>query len=283
MRGRAFAKINFGLEVGRLRRDGLHELRGLFQSIDWHDGLSMSHADEDSITSPSGGPVIDEWDNLAWRAAAAVRKAAGATRRLALELDKRIPVAAGLGGGSADAAAALALAGRLLGVDRETQMDLGRRLGSDVPFCLVGGTAIVSDAGAGVTPVSPLEDFAVAVVVPPVELSTARVFDAFDRLEDARRIRVDSRALPPALRDYAPLGNDLYAAAVSVSPLVEDWRDQLARIWDRPVLMTGSGPSLFAFFVDEDEAISAAAEAPTGARAARGAIPVDRGWVIADE
>jgi 4-diphosphocytidyl-2-C-methyl-D-erythritol kinase len=276
----AHAKINLVLRIGAVRPNGLHGIDGVFQSVDLGDTLRLEHADEDALSSESGGEVVDGRRNLAWRAVAAVRDAAGSTQALSLQLAKRIPIAAGLGGGSADAAAGLAAAGALLGVDGETQARLAVELGSDVPFCLVGGTARVSGTGERVDRLAPAGGYAAAIVVPPVEVSTAAVFAAWDRLDGSEAPEVGARDVPPSLRAHAPLGNELYPAAVEVAPLIDEWRAELASRWGRPVVLSGSGPSLFSFFVDADEASDALAVAPLGARAAEAVSPVRRGWEL---
>jgi 4-diphosphocytidyl-2-C-methyl-D-erythritol kinase len=276
----ANGKINLALRVGALDHDGLHQIRGLFQSISWSDRLTLDTAEADSLASPSGGSVIDGLDNLAWRAAAAVRELAMVAPPLAMTLAKHLPVAAGLGGGSADAAAALALAGRLLGVDQADLGELAPNLGSDVPFCFVGGRAIVSGRGEEVRSVPSPDDYAVALVVPPVELSTGAVYRAWDELGGPSGASVPERDLPPSLRTFAPLANDLAPAAISVAAEIADWRDELSTQWQRTVVLTGSGPTLFAFFVDRDEAEAALDAVPTGARATHAAMPVPAGWAL---
>ena len=200
VRGRAYAKVNLGLRVGRRRADGFHPLRGIFQSIDLSDELSLELAEADRITADGGGPVPDDFANLAWRALAAVRREAGASQPMSLTLDKGIPTAAGLGGGSADAAATLALAARHFGVSMDTLRRLAPDLGSDVPFCLLGGTAWVAGRGEILDPRDPLGGFALAVVVPPFELSTPAVFARWDELEGPGGLRIGSADLPPTLR-----------------------------------------------------------------------------------
>lgn len=283
MEALAYAKINLSLRVRAVGVGGLHPIRGLFQSVDWSDRLRLAHADEDSVAGPSGGEVIDGVANLAWRAVTAVRAHVGDPSPLSLILRKSIPVAAGLGGGSADAAAGLALAGRILGSDTEALTGVASTLGSDVPFCLVGGKAIVGGHGERVDRLEGGDAYGLALVVPPVELSTAAVYRSWDQLEGPTGLSVEGRDLPPSLRDYGPLSNDLYPAAVATDPAVEEWRAELAALWDRVVLMTGSGPTLFAFFLDREEAEASLAVVPVGARATMASVPIDRGWQILDE
>ncbi len=277
----AFAKVNLGLRVGDVRPDGFHPLHSIFQSIDWSDRLELRFAvgDEgDSIGSWAGGPVIDGFANLAWKAVAAVRDAAGSSHRIRLRLDKRIPAAAGLGGGSADAAAALQAAVRMLDVPVEQAQELASALGSDVPFCMSGGTARVTGRGDVVEALDTIDGYGLAVVVPPIELRTPDVFGRWDALGGPGGDAVSESALPPTLRAHAPITNDLYPAAVAIAPALDDWRAELESAWGRPVLMSGSGPSLMGFCVDRDEAEAALAVVPAGVRATRAVRPIPYGW-----
>ena len=278
----ANAKVNLGLRVQSRRADGLHPIRGVFQSIDWADQVKIAGADEDEVVV-TGGSAPDDESNLAWRAADAVRQMAGSVDPLRVELDKSVPDGAGLGGGSADAAAALILTSRRYGVPFEDVRRLAVDLGADVPFALVGGTAIVGGIGELVQPYPDATGFAIAVVVPDLSLETAGVYRACDDLDGPEGPTHPEGALPPALRDLAPLGNDLYPAAISVAPEIDDWRAELEAGWGVPVSMTGSGSGLFAYFPSLDEAEDAVTAAPATAREARAVTPIDHGWRILEE
>lgn len=278
----AYAKINLGLRVGALREDGFHALSGIFQSIELPDELTLEAHAIDEIRAPGGGPVPDGTDNLAFRAVAAVRGRAETNRPFRLTLAKKIPIAAGLGGGSADAAAGLALAGRFFGVDDRVPAELAPSLGSDVPFCLQGGTARVGGRGERIDRLPALTGFALGVVVPPFEVSTPKVFQRWDELEHPRGLRTDAAALPPQLRAEENLINDLYPAAVSLAPAIDEWRQELENRWARPVLLSGSGPALYAFFLDIGEAADAVSAIPTGARFAEPCGLMGRGWAIVE-
>jgi len=278
----ANAKVNLGLRVQSRGDDGLHPIRGVFQSIDWSDRLQIAGADEDEVVVTGGSAPADE-SNLAWRAAEAVRQIAGSADPMRAELDKSVPDGAGLGGGSADAAAALILASRRYGVPFEDVRRLAVDLGADVPFALVGGTAIVSGIGELIQPHRDATGFAIAIVVPELSLETAAVYRAWDDLDGPDGPTHPEGALPPALRDLAPLGNDLYPAAISVAPEIDDWRAELEEAWGVPVSMTGSGSGLFAYFPTLDEAEDAVTAAPATARAARAVTPIDHGWRILEE
>jgi 4-diphosphocytidyl-2-C-methyl-D-erythritol kinase len=279
----AYAKVNFGLRVGRLRDDGYHPIDSIFQSVAIADRLTVDTAEEDAVVGVGGRPVADGFGNLVFRAVKAVRDRAESQQPLHVSLDKAIPAAAGLGGGSADAAAGLAAAGRYFGMSRETLDGLAPELGSDVPFCLVGGTARVTGRGDVVTAMDGLDGFSLAIVVPPVEISTPAAFHRWDELGDPEGLAIPQRALPPQLRDEGDLRNDLYPAAVALAPELDDWRAELEERWSRPVLLSGSGASLFGFFLDSDEAAAAANSVPVGARFAEACDLVSVGWRLTTE
>jgi 4-diphosphocytidyl-2C-methyl-D-erythritol kinase len=278
--GLAYAKVNLGLRVGAIREDGFHPLNGIFQSVDITDSITLAPAEVDSIATSGGGQVPDGMNNLAFRATAAVRRQAGSAQPLRISLDKTIPTAAGLGGGSADAAAALGIAARYFGVDAVTIEALAPEIGSDVPFCLRGGTARVGGRGEELEPLDHLSGFALAVVVPPFELATPAVFRRWDEMGEPAGLRIPAGCLPPALRSESELVNDLYPAAAAIEPALDDWRADLESAWGRPAMVSGSGPSLYAFFLDHDEAEDALAVAPTGARSTEACNLSTVGWTI---
>ncbi|WKZ83497.1 MAG: 4-(cytidine 5'-diphospho)-2-C-methyl-D-erythritol kinase [Acidimicrobiia bacterium] len=276
-----FAKVNLSLRVRRRDDSGFHPLLSLVQSIGWADRVSLVPSDGDEFTVD--GSMVAETSNLAWRAVEAVRSAAGSDATVRLHLEKRIPVAAGLGGGSADAAAALVAAGALFRVGHHSLTGLAPGLGSDVPFCLVGGSAWMEGRGERIAQAAFTPDFFLAVVVPDFELSTAAVYRRWDDLEAPEdRSPAGGRDLPPSLREAGPLVNDLLPAALSLRPDLGDFMADLALAWGRPVLLSGSGPACFAFFADAEEAAEATGLTPP-VRSAWSGAPADRGWRIDDE
>lgn len=279
MKAFAYAKVNLGLQIRQRDANGYHPLRGVFQTIDWRDDIAIEDADEDAMEVPGGGAPEDD-TNLAWKAVAAARNAGSGARPLRVALTKRIPSPAGLGGGSADAAAALTLAARRFSVSFDDVRRIAVELGSDVPFAVVGGTAIVTGRGEFVSPQPDASGFALAIVVPPITLDTAAVYRAWDELEGPRGPNIGAVDLPPTLREYAPLANDLYPAAVSIDAAIDEWRAEIASLWGVPVMMTGSGAALFAYFPTREEAEDAVVIAPADATAARAAEPINRGWEI---
>lgn len=296
LRALAPAKLNLSLRVGERDDSGLHPVSGFFLSVDRCDFLAMRLGDRDRLRIIGAPDLPTGEDNLAWAAVRALREAAGENplAEVEIELTKRIPAAAGLGGGSSDAAAALLAYRRLAwsgpaaaaaGPDLD---EVAARVGADVPFCLHGGLRYVSGYGEILgKPLPPPDDFTAAVAVPPAELATAHVYEARDRLDEAGGTRPRPEAagkdLPPSLREYGPLGNDLYPAAVRCAPEVDDWRAELRARWDRPVLMSGSGPALFGLFADREEAVEGVNLIPEEARGAFVADPLARGAQLVEQ
>lgn len=273
----AAAKINLSLRVKGLDSHGMHPLWSLVQSFDHCDHLTAALAAEDEL-DVGDVDLSSDRDNLIWRAIDALRAETGDRRTISFVLAKRIPIAAGLAGGSADAAAALVAASSLLNVPLSTVTALALQVGADVPFCLQGGLAWMEGHGEQLTAVeNPPMAYAVAVVVPPFSLDTAAVYNRWDRLGEPAGESVDGQHLPPALRTYAPLTNDLFPAALDLRPELGDWQADLIDRWERPVMLSGSGPALFAYFRDREEAAEAADLAPTEARARFAAAPVSFG------
>ncbi|MEA2332258.1 MAG: 4-diphosphocytidyl-2-C-methyl-D-erythritol kinase [Thermoleophilaceae bacterium] len=261
---RAYAKLNLVLHVGPPRPDGLHPLCSIFASIDLADDVHAEPAQADTVECPSvAGP------NLAEAALRAFRDRIPSLPPLSVRIEKRIPVAAGLGGGSADAAAVLRAANRVAGepLDGAALRDLGAQLGSDVPSQVEPAHALVQGVGELVEPLE-LPPLA-AVLVPRREgLSTAEVYAELDRIGggreelDAGRLRAVAGAGPTAL--VAALENDLQPAALSLRPELAEVLDSLRAAGAQGALVSGSGPTCFGLF-DGRAAAERAAAAIDGA------------------
>jgi 4-diphosphocytidyl-2-C-methyl-D-erythritol kinase len=258
LRVRAYAKLNLGLEVLGLRSDGYHELRTIFQTIDLHDDVVLRRRRQGVIVRCDHPGVPTDGSNLAARAAEALLGHAGAKHGVEITLAKRIPVAGGLGGGSSNAAAVLLALDSLLGLGLGPcgLQPLARRLGADVPFFLVGGTALGLARGDEVYPLFQQVKGHVVVVDPGRPLSTAAVFARLDARLTPREnsytiYRFVSRDLEGSGR-FAVLTNDLEPAALEEAP---DLADQIVRL--RGLLvgegallasLSGSGASFFGLF-----------------------------------
>ncbi len=275
------AKVNLSLRVAAADAGGKHPLRSLAQSIGWYDRLVVERADADELEVVGADLPTDE-DNLVWRAIEALRAAGAPQEPVTVRLTKRLPVAAGVGGGSSDAAAALLAYAHLVGYGDPLDT-VAAGIGSDVPFCLAGGTQWMEGHGERLTPVAqPFDDYWLVLAVPPFELATAAVYRMWDELDGPSGPELPMPATPPSLRQFAPLINDLYPAAVRCKPDVADWADDLTDRWGRPVMLSGSGPTLFGYFGDADEAREAVQVVPHQARAIAAAAPTGRGAHLDD-
>ena len=277
MIGAAYAKVNLALAVNSPSADGYHPLRGLFQSVSLADTIEIVDAERDEIVV-SNDEVPSDDSNIAWKALDAMRRVRRLSAPMRLSITKRIPAGAGLGGGSADAAAVIGLMANQPMINRETTNEIAASLGSDVPFSMVGGTAVVRGRGELIDKIEPLTGFALDIVVPPFPLLTPAVFKEWDRLGGPVGDAINDPDLPPVLRGGEPMRNDLLPAAVSLEPRLGDWMDEIGSTFGLPISMTGSGSGLFAYFATAGEAADAALSLTLPARAIEAVTCVGRGW-----
>lgn len=282
LRGRAFAKINVTLRVLGTRADGFHELRTVFQSLALHDTLIVERALGPFRIVCSDPDCPADERNLVWKAADALARRAGrrsALRDLRVRITKRIPMQAGLGGGSSDAAAALRLLARAWGLTLEPAAlaDLGRSLGADVPYFLEGGTALGAERGDVLFALDDLPPMWVVVVVPPFGVSTKDAYGWWDHAARSTRSRASFRAasaedrVAPHVKVAArglglpacELRNDLEGAVVARRPEIARIVRALRRGGADYAAMSGSGSAVFGLFA------SRAAAAAVVSRSAR--------------
>ena len=240
----AYAKINLALHVRGLRADGYHDLETLFAFVDAGDTLTAREADTFSltVTGPFAGDLANEPDNLVLRAARLMARHNGITTGLAFTLDKHLPIASGIGGGSADAAAALRLADRIWGPDRVTvrMFDYCADLGADVPACCVSRTRFGSGVGDRLVDcdIPGLAGAPVLLVNPLVACPTGPVFRQWDG--------IDRGPLDPAQWRYAR--NDLEPPAIALVPAIGEVLAALRQTGARLTRMSGSGATCFALY-----------------------------------
>ena len=259
LREPAPAKLNLALHVRRRRDDGYHELETLFAFCtdgDWLEATTVP-SDRPSLSLELGGPFgseLDDADNLVRRAFEQLAELANVNHRVELRLDKRLPVASGLGGGSADAAATLRLLTALWRIDPAHAWAVAPRLGADVPACLLSMTARGEGVGDALTPVSlpELSNRPVLLVNPRIAVSTPEVFGAWD-----------GHDCGPLGDDWQAARNDLEAPAIAMTPAIADvlgWlRERNGAEFAR---MSGSGATCFALFTSAEARDGAATECP---------------------
>jgi 4-diphosphocytidyl-2-C-methyl-D-erythritol kinase len=277
---RAPAKINVHLAVGPLRPDGFHELRTVYLAVSLYDtvtvapgsGLSLSVTGEGTGPATGGDVVPTDRRNLVWRAAELLARHADVAADASIAIVKSIPAAAGLAGGSADAAAALVALDALWGTraSRADLTELAAELGSDVPFSLVGGVALGSGRGEQLSPVLARTPCHWVLGIAGDGLSTPAVYAELDRLRDAGRVP-DGTELAPAepvlaaLRSGSPaalaagLSNDLQAPALSLRPALRRALSAATDAGAAAALVSGSGPTVAALAEDQAGAVRLAA------------------------
>ncbi|WP_342563704.1 4-(cytidine 5'-diphospho)-2-C-methyl-D-erythritol kinase [Paenibacillus sp. FSL R7-0345] len=249
---KAPAKINLMLDVLRKRADGFHEVEMIMTMVDLADRLEFSELKRDSIiiSSQAGYIPLDE-KNLAFQAARLIKDRYNVRSGVHIHLDKRIPVAAGLAGGSSDAAATLRGLNRLwrLNIPAQELRELGAELGSDVPFCVTGGTALATGRGEKLTPIPNPPQCWVILAKPPINVSTAEVYGRVR----ANQIEVHPSAsqMQAAIEagDFGAvctgLGNVLEDVTLKLHPEVQQLKEAMVKLGADGVLMSGSGPTVF--------------------------------------
>jgi 4-diphosphocytidyl-2-C-methyl-D-erythritol kinase len=275
---RAPAKVNVHLAVGPLRQDGFHELRTVYLAVSLFDTVTVRPSDGLSLTvsgegaGPGADSVPSDRRNLVWRAAELLARSAGIPADADMDVTKAIPAAAGLAGGSADAAAALVALDALWGtrVARADLAELSAELGSDVPFSLLGGVALGSGRGEQLSPVLARGRTHWVLGIARIGLSTPAVYAELDRLRDEGRVPDGTDLLPAdgvlaALRSGPPsalagsLGNDLQVPAVSLRPDLRRALRTAEHAGALAAMVSGSGPTVAALAEDGDAAVRLAA------------------------
>ena len=264
---KAWAKINLTLDIIGKRPDGYHELASVMQAICLHDTLVIRKTERQGIKIKCDCPALPRDEgNLAYQAAQLLLSENNISTGIFIELYKKIPVAAGLAGGSSDCAAALLGLNSLLNLDlsQAQLLEMARKLGADVPFCLISNqepscaTALAEGIGEQLTPLPCHPEVFIVLVRPPVSVSTKDIFSAWTK--SARIADMKSPAVVQALVSgeiseiSANLGNDLAPAAIAMHPEIAIVMTALQEQNAIAVNMSGSGPTVFAYFTSEEAA-----------------------------
>ncbi len=253
----AFAKINLCLDILGIRPDGYHEVRMIMQQLSLFDTVSIRKTDEPGIRLFCSDPALPtDSRNLMVQAAERVYEHCGIQGGLRMELQKNIPAAAGLAGGSADAAAVIVLMNRLyeLGLSGEEMQKIGLRVGADVPYCIYGGTALSSGIGEKLTPLPPCPSCGILLVKPEKGASTREIYSAWDALSDPFRPDVDAGIEALRKGDLGllakSLGNSLEPVTRARIPVIGEIREAMLSCGAEGAVMSGSGPTVFGLFPD---------------------------------
>lgn len=261
---KALAKINLGLDVVRRREDGYHEVRMVMQTIHLFDRLEMAKnsSGEISITTNLSFLPTNQ-NNLVYRAAELLREEFQIKDGLTINLHKHIPVAAGMAGGSTDAAAVLYGMNRMfdLGLKREELMERGVKIGADVPYCIMRGTALAEGIGEKLTALPPMVKCPVLIAKPQISVSTKFVYENL-RLND-KTVHPDIDALVENIRKKdlnavaSEMGNGLETVTIPNYPVIAQIKEHMLEQGAVGAMMSGSGPTVFGLFEDGDTAVAA--------------------------
>lgn len=255
---KAPAKINLTLDVLQKRPDGFHEVEMIMTTVDLADRIWLKPLDRGITIRSSERFVPNDKRNLAWQAADILRKKFDIRSGVEITLDKNIPVAAGLAGGSSDAAATLRGLNRLwnLGLSLDELAVLGASIGSDIPFCVYGGTALASGRGEQIQQLSVPPNCWVVLAKPPISVSTADIYGGLD-IQGIQHPDTAGMMQALASADYETMckkvGNALEPVTMRLHPQVSVLKDQMLKFGADTVLMSGSGPTVFGLVQHESQ------------------------------
>ena len=266
MRLKAMAKINLALDVTGKRPDGYHDVRMVMQTIGMYDVLEMSVKKEPGITLSSDLPYIPtDSRNLVWKAADLLMKEFDVTKGVRMHLHKFIPVAAGLAGGSSDAAAALLGVNRLfhLGLDRKALMERAVQIGADVPYCVLRGTALAEGIGEILTSLPAMPDCAVLIGKPGISVSTKTAYQTLDTELISGRPDIDGMIRAIEQKDLQGITSrmqNVFSPGIEGQyPVIAQIRELMEKNGAMKAMMSGSGPTVFGLYSSRNQAEKAAA------------------------
>lgn len=266
IRVRAHGKINLGLDVLGRRDNGYHDVRMIMQSVGLYDNVEIVNLG----TSASGKPEIDietnlkylpnNENNLAYKAAMLLMEEFYISKHISIRIKKMIPVAAGMAGGSADAAAVLKGVNKLfgLGLSNEELKKRGVTLGADIPYCIDGGTALSEGIGEILTPLPPMPPCIILLVKPPINVSTKLVYEKLDSKEIEYHPDINGMIETIKAGDLvgmaSKLGNVLQTVTEAEYPIITDIKEKMLSMGALNSMMSGSGPTVFGIFNDRAKA-----------------------------
>lgn len=257
---KAYGKINLGLDVVRRREDGYHEVKMIMQTVDLWDELTFCDVTTDEIVITSDSSELpDVKDNIIYKACRMMKDIYGIDNGVHVTVDKHIPVAAGMAGGSADAAAALKAMNMLFGLNLsdEQLMEHGVKLGADVPYCIMQGTALSEGIGEILTPLPPMPDCLIVIAKPAIGVSTKWVYQNLkvDLLEEHPDIDGMADALKTGdLKGITDrMANVLETVTIPANPVIDSVKKLIAENGSMGVLMSGSGPTVFGIYDSGDK------------------------------
>lgn len=263
MKINAPAKINLVLDVLNKREDGYHNVKMVMQSLELCDVVTVEKTDGGITISSDSGVVPCDDTNIAYKAAKIMLDKANSGMGVHIDIQKNIPVAAGLAGGSTDGAAVLVALNEMLDLNFSTEqlMELGGKFGADVPYCVIKGTALAEDTGVKLTKIEPYGNHTVLLVKPDISVSTPWVYKNLD-LKNVSHPDVDAFIecikSQNYVKSYEHMGNVLESVTVKEYPVIDEIKNKMMDLGASVSLMSGSGPTVFGIFENEQKAIDAA-------------------------
>lgn len=260
---RAYAKINLGLDVVGVLPNGYHEVRMIMQTVGIYDELSFEKTENGIVITTDAGELPTNEDNLIYKAVKLLFDKYAISEGVRIHLQKNIPIAAGMAGGSTDAAATLKGISELfeLNCDEKELRELGVKIGADVPYCIMGGTALAEGIGEKLTKLSPAPDCFLLVAKPDINVSTKYVYEHLDAQEDYEHPDIDGMldAISKGSLDgvVSTMGNVLETVTVPAYPVIDTIKARMRELGALNSMMSGSGPTVFGIF--DQEAVAAKA------------------------
>lgn len=263
----AYAKVNLTLDVTGKRPDGYHDILSIMRIVDIFDVVRIELNNKGGIELSTNLDCLPtDHNNIAYKAAEAVLKMTKVSKGVKIHIHKNIPCGAGMGGGSADGAAVLALINKLLGsmLTPHQLLDIGAKIGADIPFCLMGGTCVASGIGERLEPVRSKGNIPILVVKPEVSIYTAQMYNVIDTA------KIENRPLTDEMKSALEKGdikgvadllcNVMEKPAIAQHPVIAAIRDKMVEQGALGAMMTGSGSAVFGIF-ESDEAVKRASNA----------------------
>lgn len=257
---KAYAKINLGLDViGRLE-NGYHEVKMVMQTVGIYDELSFEKAESGIVVTTDSGELPTDENNLIYKAAKLMFETYGIREGVRIHLQKNIPIAAGMAGGSTDAAATMKGINKLFELNRPMRelRDLGVKIGADVPYCIMGGTALAEGIGEKLTALPEAPGCFLLIAKPDINVSTKYVYEHLDAEGVAEHPDIDG--MVKAIEDGSlqgvldRMGNVLETVTVKAHPVIDTIKNRMKELGAAQAMMSGSGPTVFGIFLEETKA-----------------------------
>ena len=263
LRLKAYGKINLALDVLGRRDNGYHDVRMIMQTVGLHDRIELYRTKEPGIRLETNLFYLpNNEQNLAYRAAALLMEEFGVKEGVSIKLEKFIPVSAGMAGGSTDAAAVLFGVNKMfgLGLSIKELMERGVKLGADIPYCLMRGTALSEGIGEELTPLPQIPQCQVLIAKPGISVSTKVVYESLDAMELKQEDHPDIDGMIEAINRQniheiaGKFGNVLESVTIPNYPVIAEIKQQMMRSGAKASMMSGSGPTVFGLFEDGETA-----------------------------